>query len=355
VVFVLSIIGLVIGSLLALGLLWELRRIITLLVIAVFFAVVLAPAVDAFERVGFRRGLATAIVFFVALGVLSGLVYFLTRPLYDAAVKFAHDLPRMVRDAKAGRGQVGHIIRRYHLERWAEQNSDRLRTALSHAGGPALTTVRQLLTGLAGLATLLVVSFLVLLEAPKMSQGFLNTLSPQRADRVRRIAADAARSVTGYVIGNVATSFIAGLVVYITLRVLHVPFASVFGVWVAFVDLLPLVGGLLAGVPTVIVAAIHSVPAGITTLIVFLVYQQIENHVLSPVIMSRTVNMNPLWVMLSVLVGAELSGFVGALLAIPIAGTIQVVARDLWDERRGRVKSEPTVGSDEHPLDEVPP
>jgi len=348
--FVLAIIGLVLGSVLALALVWELRRIVTLLVIAVFFAIVLSPAVDMLERIGFRRGLATTLVFVGALTVLGGLVYFFTRPLYDAAINFAHDLPRMVREAKAGKGQVGHLIRHYHLEKWADENSDRLRTALSHAGGPALNTARQLLTGLAGLATLLVVSFLVLLEAPKLSAAFLNTLSPERANRVRRVAADAARSVTGYVLGNVATSLIAGIVVYITLRVLQVPFASVFGVWVAFVDLLPLVGGLLAGVPTVIVATIHSVPAGITTLIVFLVYQQIENHVLSPIIMSKTVNMNPLLVMLSVLIGAELSGFVGALLAIPIAGTIQVVARDVWDERRGRPKSEPTVGADEHAI-----
>jgi len=277
-------------------------------------------------------------------------VYLISRPLYDAAVRFAHDLPDMVDRARHGKGQIGHLIRRYHLENWAEDNSARLQNALSHAGGPAVSTIKTLLSGLAGLATLLVVSFLVLLEAPKLTGAFLNTLPPERAERVRRVAADAAKSVTGYVIGNMATSFIAGIIVYVTLRILHVPFASVFGVWVAFVDLLPLVGGLLAGVPTVIVAAIHSIPAGVTTLIVFLIYQQVENHALNPMIMSKTVNLNPLWVMLSVLVGAELSGFVGALLAIPIAGAIQVVARDIWDERRGRIKETPTVGAGEEPV-----
>ena len=83
----------------------------------------------------------------------------------------------------------------------------------------------------------------------------------------------------------------------------------------------------------------------------FLVYQQIENHALNPLIMSRTVRLNPLWVMLSVLIGAELSGIVGALLAIPAAGTIQVVARDIWDERHGRFRETPTVGADEHPAE----
>ena len=105
----------------------------------------------------------------------------------------------------------------------------------------------------------------------------------------------------------------------------------------ALVDLLPLVGGLLAGVPVVVIAAIHSVPAGIIMLVVFLVYQQIENHVLNPVIMSRTVRLNPFWVLVAVLVGATLGGrvagglgtFVGALVGIPFGGAIQVIVREL--------------------------
>jgi predicted PurR-regulated permease PerM len=100
------------------------------------------------------------------------------------------------------------------------------------------------------------------------------------------------------------------------------------------VDLLPLVGGLLAGVPTVAFAFLHSPTAGIVTAIVFLVYQQVENHILNPVIMSRTVKLNPLWVILSVVAGAQLAGFVGALLAIPAAGAIQVILRELWEDWR---------------------
>jgi len=103
------------------------------------------------------------------------------------------------------------------------------------------------------------------------------------------------------------------------------------------VDLLPLIGGLLAGVPTVLIALLHSPVAGIVTLIVFLVYQQVENHALNPIVMSRTVRMNPLWVLLSVLIGARLGGqigsalggFIGALLGIPIGGAVQVVVREV--------------------------
>jgi predicted PurR-regulated permease PerM len=130
------------------------------------------------------------------------------------------------------------------------------------------------------------------------------------------------------------------VIVGVTLAILGVPFSLLLGAFVALVDLLPLVGGLLAGVPVVVIAAIHSVPAGIVMLVIFLAYQQVENHVLNPIIMSRTVRLNPFWVLLAVLVGATLGGrvgsdlgtFVGALIGIPLGGALQVVVREL---RRG--------------------
>jgi len=170
-----------------------------------------------------------------------------------------------------------------------------------------------------------------------MWQSFLGTLRPDRAARVGHIYHQASRSVTGYMFGNVLTSVIAGVIVGVTLAILGVPFALLLGVFVALVDLLPLVGGLLAGVPVVVIAAIHSVAAGIIMLVVFLVYQQVENHVLNPIIMSRTVRLNPFWVLVAVLVGATLGGriagglgtFVGALVGIPIGGAVQVIVREL--------------------------
>jgi predicted PurR-regulated permease PerM len=127
-------------------------------------------------------------------------------------------------------------------------------------------------------------------------------------------------------------------VVFVTLMVVGVPYPLLWGLWVALVDFLPMIGGALAGIPTVIFAAFHSLSAGIVTLVVFLVYTQVENHILNPVIMSRTVKINPLLVLVAVLVGAELGdlvgglfgGFVAALLAIPVGGAIQVLVRELW-------------------------
>jgi predicted PurR-regulated permease PerM len=134
------------------------------------------------------------------------------------------------------------------------------------------------------------------------------------------------------------------------LRIFGVPFAFILALWVAFADLLPLVGATLGAIPPILVAFLESPGIGIATIVFFVAYQQFENHVLQPVVMSRTVKLNPLAVLVAVLVGVKLAGLLGALLAIPVAGALQVVIRDVWDERRGTVKEVLSVGADETPV-----
>src|SRR5262249_55481384 len=177
----------------------------------------------------------------------------------------------------------------------------------------------------------------------------LANTTPERAATVTRVAAQVDRAVTGYMAGNLFTSVIAGAVVFVTLLVLGVPFPFLWALWVALVDFLPMIGGALAGIPTVLFATGHSLTAGIVTLVVFLAYTQIENHILNPVVMSRTVQINPLLVLVSILVGASVGswigglfgGFVAALLAIPIAGAGQVVASELWRDTAPPAPSAP--------------
>jgi predicted PurR-regulated permease PerM len=115
------------------------------------------------------------------------------------------------------------------------------------------------------------------------------------------------------------------------------------------------VGATIGGVVAVIAGFVHSVPAGIVVLVFFVLYQQLENHLLQPVIFARTVKLNPLTVIVAILIAVELAGILGALLAIPVASIIQVIARDVWDNRRGRPKEEPTVGEERAPVDGAAP
>jgi predicted PurR-regulated permease PerM len=193
----------------------------------------------------------------------------------------------------------------------------------------------------------------MILYGPDMMASGLGLLSPPRRERVQAVLRDCSRALTGYVFGNFLISLIAGGTTFLVLLILGVPFRAVLALWVGFADLIPLVGATLGAIPAVLVAFLDSTTNGIIVLAFFIVYQQFENHVLQVQIMAKTVQINQLVVLVSILGGVELFGLLGALLAIPAAGVIQVIVRDLWDARRARLKDEPTIGAEETPVSQT--
>jgi predicted PurR-regulated permease PerM len=351
----LTVIGLVLITALAMLLVYETRRVLMWIVIAAFFATALYPAVNWLERrVSWcPRWLATLIVFLVVLLAAVGLIAAFVAPLVREGARLASELPDIVAQVRQGQGRIGGLVERLHLRQYAD--AERLRGYLNNVTGQTLAILRSAFTTIAGLITIFVLAYLMVLEAPKLIDGFLALFPDRRAERIRRVGADCARSVTGYLTGNILISIICGTLTYIVLLVLHVPYAALVALFVAFADLLPLVGATLGATVATLVALSRSVTAAVVVVVFFIVYQQVENHLLQPVVMSRTVSLNPLTVLVAVLIAAELGGFVGALLAIPIAGIIQVIVRNVWDERRGRLRPEPTVGTDKKPVSEVEP
>jgi predicted PurR-regulated permease PerM len=302
------------------------------------------------RRLHVPRTLAALLVFLISASLLAGMLYAFIRPIVTQSEHFANRFPTYVRDARAGRGPVGHLIKKYKVDDYLERNKAKIQKYLTDLGTGAFNIVKSVAAALAVLVTTFVLAFLMVLYGPNMLEGGLGMLSPPTRARVRAVGSDCSKAITGYVFGNVLISVIAALVTYFSLLGFGVPFRGVLALWVGFADLIPLVGATLGAIPTVAVAFIHSTTAGIGMIIVYVVYQQFENHVIQVVIMSRTVQINQLMVLVSVLIGVELFGFIGALLAIPAAGVIQVVARDIYDHRRGRFKDEPTIGVAEIPM-----
>jgi predicted PurR-regulated permease PerM len=329
----------------------ELKRILLYLVVALFFAVVLGPAVDWLEqRARVRRWLSVLLVMLVGLGLVVAMLYAFIRPLAHEASSFSKDLPHYVADARHGKGPVGDLIRRYKVEDYVKKNQDRLQKSVTSLGAPALHVARSVFNGAIAGVTVFVLTVLMLIQGPSLVDNTLRLVPERRREQVRRVSADSSKAVAGYVAGNLLISLIAGVATWTALQILGVPFAAVLGLFVAFADLIPLVGATLGAIPTIGFAALHSITAGVVMLIFYIIYQQFENHVLQVSIMSKTVRVSPLMVLVSVLVGVELLGFMGALLAIPAAGVLQVITRDVYDERMGRVKDPPTEGEAEKPI-----
>jgi predicted PurR-regulated permease PerM len=347
---ILVTVAVVAGTYLAGQLIYRLRTILLLIVVAGFVALLLNPLVVLLQRWIPRRGLAVTIVTLGALVVFAVLAYAFGNPLVNGITDLAGRLPGYVTSAEHGTGWIGHLATKYHIQSWVQKNAPKLVTYVESLSKPVLTVGKGAISLVIELFTIFVLVLLLQLEAPKMRTWLLGQMRPERAATVTRIGSEVSRSVAGYMLGNLLTSLIAGIVVFVTLLTLGVPFPLLWGLWVALVDFLPMVGGALAGIPTVLfVFFSRGFTAGVITLVVFLAYTQIENHILNPVIMSRTVKINPLLVLMSVLVGAELGnlvgglfgGFVAALLAIPLAGALQVLVREAWQASGPKIPKTP--------------
>jgi predicted PurR-regulated permease PerM len=348
-------IGMVLLTILALLLIRAISRVLVWMAVAAFFAVALYPAVNRLDRrVGGRRWLATLIVFLGAVVVIVGFIALLVTPLVREGAQLAQRAPELVEQARAGRGPLGELVQRYGIDDYLTRNESRIREGISELGTPALHVVQTAAETIAGILTIFVLAYLMVLEGPLLVAGTLALLPDRYRERTRRVGADCARTVTGYLTGNLLISIICGSLTFVVLLILGVPYAGLIAVFVAIADLIPLVGATLGAVVAGAVAFFHSIPAGIATVIFFIVYQQIENHFLQPVIMSRTVKLNPLTVLVAILIGVELAGILGALMAIPVAGIIQVIVRDVYDTRRGQLKEAPTVGADQRPAERAP-
>jgi predicted PurR-regulated permease PerM len=333
-------VGLVLATVATIEVVIRLRRILILVGVAAFFAVVLHPAVEFLVRKArIRRALAVLIVFLVMTGALVGVIYAFTHTIVNQVNDFSNNFSTYVADAKAGRGNVGRIVKHYQIDAYIERNQAGLKAALKSAEKPAVRLAKGVLNTLTEVATIVVVTFLMLLEGPRMLQSVLATLSPPRRTQIARVMGDASRAISGYVAGDFALGIIAGGVSYVCLYLLQVPFPGVLALWIGFTSIIPLVGAVIGAIPAVIVAFIHSTPAGIATIVILLAYQQIENRTYAKWVMASTVALTPLATVVSVLVGYQLLGILGVLLAIPAAGALNVVVRDLWSYHVARRRS----------------
>jgi predicted PurR-regulated permease PerM len=322
---------------------WIARHVLAWVVIALFLALALNPLVNWIERrSGLGRGPAIAVAYLIVVVAIAGVgASFLPR-LIDEVNGFVQALPNYVHDLTHGRGRLGFLETKYHVvEKIREQVQHGGAKKLLGLSGAALSVTKSVISLIAATVTIVFLTFFMLLEGGAWMERIYSLFSDGSQARVRRIGDDIYKTVGGYVTGNILISVIAGTSATIVLLIMGVPYAVALGLLVAVLDLIPLAGATVAGVAVSAVAFLHSIPAGVVFVIFVIVYQQLENHFLQPVIYGRTVQLSALAVLVSVLVGAELAGILGALAAIPVAGALQVLIRDQLAYRRPVVAVEP--------------
>src|SRR5262245_30796375 len=319
------------------------RHVLVWVAISVFLALAINPLVEQLQKRGIRRrGLATGVAFLLVLLGLVAIGALFIPTLVDNVNKFVDAVPGYVDDVTKGRGRFGFLETKYQIvEKIQEQIHNGGAKRLLGLSGAAVSVTKGIVNIVVGAVTIVFLTFFMVLEGPNWVERFYSLLPPESQPRWRKVGQDIYGTVGGYVTGNLLISLIAGVLTSLVLIALGVPYAVALGLVVAILDLIPLAGATIAAVIIGTVAFLHSIFAGIVVVAFFILYQQLENHVLQPIVYNRTVKLSPLIILISVLIGAEVAGVLGALGAIPVAGSIQVIVVDYLSARRARAAEKP--------------
>jgi predicted PurR-regulated permease PerM len=320
----------------ALYFLYLIREVIGLFLIAIFFAVAIAPAVNWLNHRRVPRWLAILLVYLGIGGSIFGIGLLIVPPLVNGVQDLSGNIPGYVDDLRKNQ-TFRDYDDRYHITAKLKQQAQQLPSKLGDAAGTLRDVTVGVFTRFVQLFSILVITFFLVKDGHRLLEFIYRQVPPERARRMRQIADDISDAIAGYVLGNFVISVLAGLVTYVTLRILGVPFATPLAILFGFFDLIPLVGATLGGILVgIVVAFAADFPLGLIAWVaVLILYQQVENNLIQPFVYGRAVQLHPLIVIVAILIGAALLGVLGALVAIPAAAAVQAVIRDFWRFRQG--------------------
>ncbi|GAA0919384.1 AI-2E family transporter [Virgisporangium aurantiacum] len=303
---------------------YAVRSVLVLVIIALFIAVGLDPAVRWLVRRGFRRGVAVGIIFLAAFGMLAGFLAAVIPPLLREGGDLFTNLPGYVERLPEQSSLYRDLAERYHFTEKLSQYAANIPQKLV---GNAWGFARQFLGALASVLTVLVFTIYFMADLPRLRRGLVRLFPRPRRPQAAEVVNVVVEKVGAYMVGNLIVSLVAGFTSFVVLMVLGVPYALPLAVAVAITDLIPLVGATIGAVLVTAITFFTSDlwPETVVVIIFFVVYQQLENYILVPRVMRNTVDISSIAVLLSALVGATVMGVMGALMAIPIAAAVKVV------------------------------
>ena len=299
------------------------RSVLVLLLIAAFLAVGLNPAVEFFQRRGLRRGRAVAVVLVLVLLVFAGVLYAIVPPIVEQSQQFATQAPQYLKDLERNR-TVASLDRRFHFLKQLTATVKSPAT-VNQAFGGVLGVGKVVFSAVFSTLTVLTLMLYFMSSLPTMKHSALRALPRSRRARVGLLLDDILERIGSYVAGCLTIAACAGALTFVVLEVTGVPYPLALTLVVVVTDLVPVIGATIGAVAVTLAAFTVSAPVGVGVGLYYLAYQQVENFLIYPRIMQRSVDVSPAATIVAVLVGGSLLGVLGALLAIPIAAAVQLV------------------------------
>jgi predicted PurR-regulated permease PerM len=327
-------------------LMYQLRRPVGWLLTATFLAVALSGPVNFLNR-RMRRGAAITIVYLGLLAIPFAMGSVIVPPLVKEGSNLADDAPRYARDVTDfvnENERLREINRDYAVTQKLQDEAEKLPGKLGGAAGTLRDVGFGIVNSVFALVTILILTAFMLGGGREWINTWLRYLPEHEAERVSRVLGRAGKAVGNYVAGALAQATLAGVLSYLVLQILGVPFAAPLAVLIFFLDLIPLIGATIGAVLVGLVTVFSDFPTVTILWVIWsIVYQQVENNLIQPQIQKRAVNINPFLVVVAVLFGSALLGVLGALVAVPVAASLQIAVREYAEYRgiRPRQPEEP--------------
>lgn len=344
----------VVAVFVCLYLIYLLRKPIGWLLIATFLAIALSGPVNLLHR-HMRRGLAIAIVYLGLLMIPIGIGALIVPPIVTGAEDLAQDAPAYAQDVTKfvnENDRLQQLNDDYDITSKLQEEAAKLPEKLGDAASVLSDVGLGIVNSIFAVITILILTAFMLGGGRRWIMAGLRFVPEDRADRIERVFDRSARAVGNYVAGALAQALLAAVTSFVVLKILGVPFAAPLALIVFFFDLIPMVGATIGAVIVGVVTLFGDFPADTIIWIVWsIVYQQVENNLVQPQIQKRAVDINPFLVIVSVLFGGTLLGVIGALMAVPVAATIQIALREWADLQGIRARETPVIPAPEPPPD----
>jgi predicted PurR-regulated permease PerM len=333
---VLEVVGVIVGVVALVAFLSVAWGAVTLVLISLLAALALNPAVEFFVCRGLRRGWAAALVFVLAVLAVGLLGLLVIPPLITQVDHFINALPGQLDQLSKGHGPLGFFERKFHVVQEANKllSSKSIGSTAAGVAGSGIGVALSVAGTVIGLVVIAFMTFFMLLEGPAWMDRIFSLIPDSVEPRYRRIATGIARTVSGFVTGNLAASVLAGVITATVLFVAGLPYPVPLGVLVAFLDMLPIFGAFVAIAIVAAVSFSHGVLTGLIVTGIVFAYHQVEVYYLRPVIYGQMVKLSPLAVLIAATIGTEVAGPLGAIAAIPVGGAVQLIIAEAIDARR---------------------
>ena len=296
---------------------------------AFFIAIALNPAVEVLQKYLPRksRGLSVAVVILGLLAVAAFLIATFVPALIEQSTALIASIPKLIEAIRESNTPLSGLIERYDLEKSVQNGINDLARTLVGATGSVLTIARNIFSGFAAFLTIIVLSIFMMLEGPKWNKLAWSYHPPENRVRNQKIGQEMYDAISSYFTGLLVIAAISAVLSSLVMTVVGVPYAIPLGLIVGLFGLIPFVGATLAAILVILVALLQSPTAAIVMTIYFLIYQQVENNIIQPIIQGRSTNLSPLVVTVAIIIGVSIAGLFGALVAIPIAACLKVLLK----------------------------